>query len=114
MDKSERSSFEAAARAALNAREAAEIVRRYQQGFGRPIISDQLHGYRVVAVGKTIKWSRGWRFFTDFLIDHLKDTIGRPWAIQAQRESRPHPIFDWLTTMNEVAAESRSSGGRAF
>jgi len=111
---SEHRDFETAARAALNAREASEIVRRYQQGFGRPIISTEMNGFRLVAVGKTIKWSKGWRFFTDFLLDHLKDTIGRPWAIQAQRESKDHPIFTWLGTMNEIAAKNRALGTGAF
>ena len=88
--------FETAARAALGAHEASEIIRRYQQGFGRPIISVEMDGFRLVAVGKTIKWSKGWRFFTDFLLDHLKDTIGRPWATQALREGKTHPVFTWL------------------
>tara|TARA_R100001244_G_scaffold44182_16_gene40102 strand:- start:1545 stop:3095 length:1551 start_codon:yes stop_codon:yes gene_type:complete len=109
-----RRDFETAARAALNAHEASEVVRRYQQGFGRPIISTKMDSYRIVAVGKTIKWSKGWRFFTDFLVDHLKDVIGRPWAIQAQREKKSHPIFTWLATMSDVAAANRATNSTAF
>lgn len=114
MQRRDSGEFETAARAALAAHEASEIVRRYQQGFGRPIISVQMNGFRLVAVGKTIKWSRGWRFFTDFLLDHLKDTIGRPWAIQAQREGKTHPIFDWLSTMTDIAAKKRSEAKGPF
>lgn len=114
MPTSERRDFETEARAAINAREASEIVRRYQQGFGRPIISTEMDGFRIVAVVKTIKWSKRWRFFTDFLLDHLKDSIGRSWAIQAQREGRDHPIFTWLGTMNEIAAKNRALGSEVF
>lgn len=108
------SDFETAARAALAAHEASEIVRRYQQGLGRPIISTEMHDFRLVAVGKQVKWSKGWRFFTDFLIDHLKDTIGRPWATEALREGKDHPIFSWLRTMSDIAAANRSVGAVAF
>ena len=114
VEQSDRVGFETAARAAINAREASEIVRRYQQGFGRPVISVEMNGFRLVAVGKTIKWSKGWRFFSDFLLDHLKDTIGRPWAIQAQREGKSHPLFSWLKTMSDIAAKNRLARGRAF
>ena len=114
MSQSDRRDFETAARAALSAREASEIVRKYQQGHGRPIISTEMNGFRLVAVGKTIKWSTGWRFFTDFLLDHLKDAIGRPWAIQAQREQKVHSIFTWLGTMNDIAAENRTLSQGAF
>lgn len=114
MPQSSEHEFETAARAALNAHEASEIVRRYQQGLGRPIISTEMNGFRLVAVGNQIKWSKGWRFFTDFLLDHLKDVIGRPWATQALREGKDHPIFTWLRTMNEVAAANRSTNTVAF
>lgn len=106
--------FELAAHAALRAHEASEIVRQYQQGFGRPIISTEMNGFRLVAVGKAMKWSKGWRFFTDFLIDHLKDVIGRPWAAQTLREGKPHPIFAWLKTMSEIAAANRSANKNSF
>lgn len=114
MVKTGQQDFETAARAALDAHEASEVVRRYQQGFGRPIISTEMDGFRLVTVGKTIKWSKGWRFFTDFLVDHLKDVIGRPWAIQAQREGKNHPIFTWLQTMNDIAKVSRAPTKIAF
>lgn len=106
--------FEATARAVLKSKQASEIVRRYQQGFGKPIISGEIGEYRVVAVGKSVKWSKGWRFFTDFALDHLKDKIGRPWAVQAQRDGKSHPIFDWLKTMSQTASELRRPGRQIF
>jgi hypothetical protein len=114
MPNRETSEFEKNARIALDVHEASEIVRRQQQGLGKPIISVVSNGYRLVAVGKRIKWSKNWRFFSDFLIDHLKDTIGRPWAIQAQRESKGHPIFEWLVTMQGIASASGNSKSSVF
>lgn len=83
-------------------------MRQYQQGFGRPIISAELKGARIVAVSKKIKWSTKWRWFTDFLLDHLKDTLGRQWGTQAQRRKLDHPVFRWLARMNEVRSRDES------
>jgi hypothetical protein len=47
-------------------KEAGEYQRRLMQGLGRPIISLELNGYRLVAVGKGIRWSNRWRTFHDF------------------------------------------------
>jgi SEC-C motif len=39
-------------------REAHEHQRRRMQGLGRPIISFESNGYRVVAIGKQLRWSK--------------------------------------------------------
>lgn len=83
-------------------------MRQYQQGFGRPIITAELKGARIVAVAKRIKWSMNWRWFTDFLLDHLKDTLGRQWGMEAQQRKLDHPVFRWLARMNEVRSEDGS------
>jgi hypothetical protein len=87
-------------------------VRQYQQGFGRPIISAEVNGFRVVAISnsKKIKWSAGWRWFTDFLLDHLKDTLGREWGTSAQGRKLEHPIFRWLKRMNELSGSGDEAG----
>lgn len=103
-----------AAAAAIRQHEASEIVRRYQQGHGRPIISIEFEGYRLVAVGKKLKWSKAWKWFPDFLLDHLKDSLGRPWGTQAQREGLDHPVFRWLSLMNEYANRHRVPGTSTF
>ncbi len=87
---------------AIRDHEASELVRQYQQGFGRPIISAELKGARIVAVSKRIKWSTKWRWFPDFLLDHVKDTLGRQWGMEAQQRKLDHPLFRWLARMNKV------------
>lgn len=102
------------ARQALREQQANEIARRYQQGYGKPIIATVFQGYQVVAVGSRLKFGANWRFFTDFLIDHLKDEMGRDWAIQLQKEGRGHPIFDWLAALQEASVSNKAQGRRIF
>src|SRR5689334_1095180 len=54
---------------------AAEYQRVKQQGKGRPIISQELKGWRFVAVGSRVMYGK-WPAFSDFLLDHLKRTLG--------------------------------------
>lgn len=74
---------------------AQENVREQQQGKGRPIISLVDHGYRLVAVGNTIHWSKTWPVFPDFLLDFMKKTLGLQWG-QRERHNGKHPLFRWL------------------
>ena len=94
-------------RQALASQEALEISRRRQQGFGKPIISGVVGNIRVVAVGSRIKYSPNWKFFTDFVLEHLKDEIGRNWDIQAQRDGKAHPLFEWLKALQQVSDENK-------
>ena len=48
--------------------QALQTQRERQQGLGHPIISEVLNGYRIVAVGNEIHWSREWKTFHDFLL----------------------------------------------
>jgi hypothetical protein len=77
--------------------EARELIRKQQQGLGRPISSVKLGDATVVAVGNTVHHSKGWRFFTDFLSDYLKRTIGTEWgnAEIAKPLPKRHPILQW-------------------
>lgn len=75
--------------------EAQENVRRQQQGHGRPIISFTDHGYRLVAVGKTIHWDKNWLVFPDFLLSFMKKTLGLEWGAREQSKGQ-HPLFRWL------------------
>lgn len=83
----------------LREQEAAEIVRRRQQGFGKPIISLEHSEFRLVCIGSKICWSKNWLYFTDFLLDHLKDVLGREWGRDAQARGIDHPIFRWLAML---------------
>jgi hypothetical protein len=104
--------LKAAVEALQRQQEAKEVVRKYQQGFGKPIISAEFQGYRLVAVSNRIKWSANWRWFTDFLLDHMKDSIGREWATKAQQRGLDHPIFRWLRRMNDLVPPRKPSGAQ--
>jgi hypothetical protein len=81
----------------LARREAREHQRRLMQGLGRPIISWEDHGYRIVAVGKELRWSKGWRTFPDFLFDYIKFVLTPEWgnAELKKPEAQRHPLLGW-------------------
>lgn len=83
--------------------EAREHQRRLMQGLGRPIISLENHGYRVVAIGKQLRWSKAWRTFPDFLFDYIKYVLTREWgnAELKKPESERHPILGWYRKVCE-------------
>ena len=75
---------------------AKEKVRLQQQGHGKPIISVEHGGYRLVAVGSAVHWNQNWRVFHDFLFDFLKQSLGVEWGANSQKSNSPHPLFRWL------------------
>jgi len=82
---------------AIKRRQADNFIREQQQGRGHPIVSTEFHGYRVVAVGSTIHWSKSWMTFHDFLLDYVKKILGEKWGnseISKRFEDR-HPILQW-------------------
>ncbi len=77
--------------------EAREHQRRLMQGLGRPIISFENQGYRIVCVGKDVRWSKTWRTFPDFLFDYIKVKLTPEWgnAELAKPEAERHPLLKW-------------------
>jgi hypothetical protein len=92
-------SAETLARRQLEAarQEAREHQRRLMQGLGKPIISFENQGYRVVCVGREVRWSKGWRTFPDFLFDFIKVKLTSEWgnAELAKPEAERHPLMKW-------------------
>lgn len=83
--------------------EAAQVQRERQQGLGKPIISIESHGYRLVAVKNRLLHSKGWKTFHDFLGDYIKMAIGSDWGnteIAKPLEQR-HPILIWYQKVCE-------------
>jgi len=60
--------------------DAAQVQRERQQGFGKPIISVESYGYRLVAVKNRLLQSKGWKTFHEFLGDYIKMAIGSEWG----------------------------------
>jgi hypothetical protein len=82
---------------AFERHKANEQIRQQQQGLGRPIVSFELGGQRIVAVGDTIYHSPKWKVFPDFLSDYMKIIIGGDWgnAELAKPFEERHPIVQW-------------------
>ncbi|MDR4501161.1 MAG: hypothetical protein MRJ96_06895 [Nitrospirales bacterium] len=77
-----------------------EAVRRQQekqQGLGRPIISLCHMGYRIVAVGSVLHYSKKWKTFHDFLFDYVKIAMGEEWGTEEIKKdfNKRHPILQW-------------------
>ena len=87
----------------MNRHEAKEHRRRLMQGLGRPVISLESHGYRIVAIGKELRWSKRWLTFHDFLFSYIKDTLTPAWgnAELAKPEGDRHPLIHWYRKVCE-------------
>jgi SEC-C motif len=85
------------ARIALMRHEARQKEIEKQFGLGRPPISFESHGYKLVAVGPEIHWSPHWKTFPDFLMDYFKKVMGADWggAELAKPRDQWHPLFAW-------------------
>ncbi len=81
----------------LRRHQAAESVRKLQQGHGNPIVSwlDEATGVRFVAVKHTIYWAKNWVIFPNFLDHFMKKTLGHSWG-DRERDKGHHPLFRWL------------------
>jgi SEC-C motif len=103
--------------------EAREYQRRLMQGLGRPIVSFENHGFRFVAIGKELRWSRTWRTFPDFLFDYIKYVFTPEWgnAELKKPESEQHPLLRWyrkvcdfqrmhLASANDAVSEAPMTG----
>jgi hypothetical protein len=96
--------------------EAQEFQRREQQGLGKPIISTQFKDHRVVAVGRTIHFSKKWKTFHDFLNDYPKIVLGRDWWMSevGKPPEERHRILTWATRSYEHRKACMEQKGPGF
>ena len=82
---------------ALDRRLAEIHQRERQQGLGRPIISAQLGGRRIVVIQNRLLHSEGWKTFHDFLNEYIKIALSPDWgnAELAKPLEERHPILQW-------------------
>lgn len=76
-----------------------ETERRQKFGEVRPEIAIDYHGYKFVAVGSTLHYSKKWKFFPDFLLDYVPTVFGKEWgqAELAKPFEERHPVVQWRT-----------------
>jgi hypothetical protein len=93
----------------------AEYRRRLMHGLGRPIISYESNGYRCVAVGIQIRWSRNWNTFADFLMDFMKTTLTADWGNAELRKPtlEMHPIARWFKHIGSSITQAQSMKANA-
>jgi SEC-C motif len=78
-----------------------EVLRRQQQGFGKPIHSYLLRDGRAVVVGRSVMMGK-WPTFTNFVLDYFAERIGRQWiASEMKLGEAGHPIAQWAIKMRE-------------
>jgi len=74
-----------------------EIEKKSKYGKIRPIIHNNYNGSKYVAVWNRIYFSKKWKTFIDFLMDYIKDILGRDWGdaeLKKPSEER-HEILKW-------------------
>ena len=76
---------------------AREHRRRLMQGLGRPILSAEVNGYRLVWVGGGCLWSKKWRTFHDFLLSYITHVLTKAWADAEFKkdETARHLLIRW-------------------
>jgi hypothetical protein len=102
--------FQQAIEQQFKLQEAQQKIRDQQQGFGRQVISIEFKGQRFVAIGGRLMWSKAWRYFTDFLLDYLKEVMGVDWLKKTRDEGIDHPIIRWVSKLWEMQKANPNSG----
>jgi SEC-C motif len=89
---------------------AAEYRRRLMHGLGRPIVSFETNGFRIVAIGTELRWSKNWKKFADFLMDYIKATLTPQWGNAEVRKPtlEMHPVIRWFKHIGASIANARS------
>jgi hypothetical protein len=82
----------------LAGKQAEHRQREQQQGIGRPIVSVESNGYRIVCVGNRVFYSPKWKTFHDFLRDYPAMLFGQPWMTKQGKRApaERHPYLQWM------------------
>lgn len=74
-----------------------ESLRVERFGKVKPVISGDVRGHRIVAVGDELHWSQDWKTFPDFLFHYIKTVLGGGWGNDEITKpfSERHQIMQW-------------------
>jgi len=92
----------------LQEKKVIEEQRIAQQGYGKPIISTELKGRRLVAIGSEIFDSGNCKTFHEVLPVYLRVLLGEEWIkgeLEKELEAR-HPILQWHDAMTIYQRET--------
>lgn len=101
---------------ALRRHQAAEVQRKTQQGLGRPIISTEFAGHRLVATKNRVFYGRTWKTFPDFLMHYLGEVLGKELGNSelAKPEPEMHPVALWHRKVCALQAAHQKTPGEIF
>ena len=76
-----------------------EKERKEKFGEVKPEIAIDFKGYKFVAVGSTLHYSKKWKYFPDFLQEYVPTVFGKEWgeAELAKPVEQRHPLVQWRT-----------------
>jgi hypothetical protein len=82
-------------------RDREERLREKKYGKVRPIIHTDFKGYKIVAAGNRLFYSKSWKTFADFLKSYLALTLGKDWgqAELAKSYEDRHEIIKWYDSL---------------
>jgi len=80
-----------------------QYLAKQKYGDVRPFISTDFQGYKVVAVGNQVNFSKKWKTVYDFLFDYIKQCLGPEWSTAELKKefSEMHPILQWYKEVCE-------------
>lgn len=87
-----------------------------QYGDTRPIISEDFKGYKFVAVGNKLHYSKKWKTFHDFLFDYIKTCLNTDWGnAELKKEfSERHPIIQWYQYLCDFQRNNIEKEGEIY
>ena len=83
--------------------EAQELLRKSQQGKGKPIISTEFNGHRFVAVGNKLHFQplEQANTFSDFLYGYILNKFTKEWWKAEEEKENPHTLIQWHCNLLE-------------
>ncbi len=95
-----------------------KMPREWRERYGdlKPIIHEDIGGYKFVAVGNTLYWSKRWKFFNEFLEEYVLHVLGLDWCkgeIQKDFSDR-HIVLQWRESMYEYLNKHGERDGNVF
>lgn len=91
--------------------EVALLQRQREQGLGKPILSGELNGLRLVAVGNKLRWGP-WKTFPDFLLAYFPIVMGSDWwaSEESKHPVSEHPLFEQLRRLRKLQSTAAPGG----
>ena len=93
--------------------QAAEAIRKRQQGLGKPIMAIEHGDHQLVFIKNEVMWSKTWKTFPDFLSAYIKRKLGPDWGKEelAKPFGERHLIMQWWDAYSRLQKASVTKAG---